>query len=61
MMARHLERPEPRLQESYSQTLIPAEGLRILARIIARLNERKRQQLKLDAIDEDIDRDETVP
>jgi len=37
--------PEPELQESISKPLIPMEGLRILAHIIARHLERKRQQL----------------
>lgn len=44
MGSKHLREPEPELQESLSQPSIPMEGLRILARIISRHLERKRQQ-----------------
>ena len=44
MGSKHLHKTEPKLQESLSQPSIPVEGLRILARIISRHLERKRQQ-----------------
>ena len=46
--SRHFHKPG--LQESPSQLPVPKDGLRILARIIARHLEKERQQLKQNAI-----------
>ena len=58
MRAKHVHEPELKLRVFISKSSISVEGLRILARIIARHSERKRQQFKLNAIDENVNGNE---
>lgn len=56
MRLKHLPEPEPKLQEPCSQPSVPVEGLRILARIIARRLGREKQQSKISAISDNINK-----